>query len=188
MDTKRKLYEIELSIAKSREFDYTKKLVVFNVYGTGGVLPIWHECDVLVCTNAGYLSEIEIKRSWADFLNDFKKDHDHRSRYIKNFYYCVPEKIRDRVSDFLDTFENREDWRTKAGIVVFHEDSDWIDVVREATHNKDCLKVTTEQKLYLARLGSMRVLTMKKKILKMENMIEELNKEIDDNKLEIKTQ
>lgn len=36
MDTSRKLYEIELIIAKSREFDYTKKLVVFNVNGNNG--------------------------------------------------------------------------------------------------------------------------------------------------------
>ena len=78
MDTKLSLYEIELRIARSRDFDYTKKLVVFNVIGQGSVLPLWHECDVLVCTKIGYLTEIEIKRSYADFLNDFKKEHTHK--------------------------------------------------------------------------------------------------------------
>lgn len=188
MDTKKKLYEIELSIAKSRDFDFSKKLVVFNVFGTGGVLPIWHECDVLVCTNAGYLTEIEIKRSYADFLNDFKKEHNHQSRYIKNFYYCIPEKIKDKVIGFLDSFENRDDWRTKAGIIIFKEDDDWIYIIREATQNKDCIKITTEQKLYLARLGSMRVMNLKRKILKLEKLIDFLNKEIEDSKLEIETE
>lgn len=173
MDTSRKLYEIELIIAKSREFDYTKKLVVFNVYGTSGVLPIWHECDVLVCTNTGYLTEIEIKRSYADFLNDFKKKHTHRSSYIKNFYYCVPVKIKDKVIDYLNSIENKNDWRITAGVMVFYEDSDWLDIVRVSAVNEKCFKLSIEQKLYLARLGSMRVLTLKKKVLRIEKEMEE---------------
>lgn len=73
MDTKRSLYEIEINVVKSDDFDYTKKLVVFNVIGQSDKLPLWHECDILVCSNSGYLTEIEIKRSYVDFLNDFKK-------------------------------------------------------------------------------------------------------------------
>lgn len=188
MDTKKKLYEIEIALAKSREFDFSQKLVVFNVLGEGSILPIRHECDVLVCSNAGYLSEIEIKRSYSDFMCDFKKRHDHQSKYIKNFYYCVPFNIKDKVVDFLDNFENRDDWRTKAGIIVFHEDSDWISVKRVPKPNKECVKITTEQKLYLAKLGSMRVMNLKRKILKLEKLIDFLNEEIEDNKLEIKTE
>ena len=178
MDTKRKLYEIELCIAKSREFDYTKKLVVFNVFGHGSIVPLWHECDVLVCTNSGYLTEIEIKRSYADFINDFKKNHTHESRFIKNFYYCVPDSIKEKVVSFIDSLENKDDWRTKAGILIFHEDNDWIDIIREPIQNKEAEKLNTEQKLYLARLGSMRVMTLKKKVVSLENMVRELNDEI----------
>ena len=177
MDTSRKLYEIELIIAKSREFDYTKKLVVFNVNGISDVLQIWHECDVLVCTNTGYLPEIEIKRSYADFLNDFKKNHSHLSRYIKNFYYCVPFKIKDKVINYLNSIENKNDWRATAGVIVFYEDYDWIDIVRVSAVNGKCQKLSIEQKLYLARLGNMRVITLKKKVLRIEKEIEEqLNK------------
>ena len=177
MDTSRKLYEIELIIAKSREFDYTKKLVVFNVNGNSGVLPIWHECDVLVCTNTGYLTEIEIKRSYADFLNDFEKKHTHWSSYIKNFYYCVPFKIKDKVINYLNSIENKNDWRATAGAMVFYEDYDWIDIVRVPAVNGKCQKLSIEQKLYLARLGNMRVITLKKKVLRIEKEIEEqLNK------------
>lgn len=179
-DTNKSLYEIELNIADSKDFDYTKKLVVFNVFGTAGVLPIWHECDVLVCTKAGYLTEIEIKRSYADFLNDFKKEHDHKSRYIKNFYYCVPSKIKDKVLEFLDNFENRKDWRASAGLLVFYDDSRYIDTVRLPSTNNECLKLTTEQMLYLARLGSMRVMTLKRKIIKIEEQMKKSNSAIDD--------
>lgn len=171
-DTKVSLYEIELMIAKSRDFDFTKKLVVFNVYGTGGVLPLWHECDVLVCTKLGYLTEIEIKRSYADFLNDFKKDHMHASQYIKNFYYCVPDKIKDKVIEHLQTLDDK-DWRKGAGIIVYYEDNDWIDIKLLPYENKKCIKLTTEQMLYLARLGSMRVMTLKRKVLRMEKQLKD---------------
>lgn len=167
-DTNLHLYDIELRIARSRDFDYTKKLVVFNVIGQGGVLPLWHECDVLVCTKVGYLTEIEIKRSYADFLNDFKKEHNHKSNYIKYFYYCVPAKIKDKVLSFLSSYENQNDWRAMAGVITYRDDSKWIDIVKAPTQNKDVLKLSLEQMLYLARLGSMRVLTLKKKILDLK--------------------
>ena len=130
-----------------------------------------------MCTNTGYLTEIEIKRSYADFLNDFKKKHSHLSRYIKNFYYCVPFKIKDKVINYLNSIENKTDWRATADVIVFYEDYDWIDIVRVSAVNEKCQKLSLEQKLYLARLGSMRVITLKKKILRIEKEIEEqLNK------------
>lgn len=36
-----------------------------------------HEADLLILTKANYLVEIEIKRSWIDFMADFKKKHTH---------------------------------------------------------------------------------------------------------------
>ncbi len=48
MDTNKELYEIELSIARSKDFDYTKKLVVFNVFGTSNTLPIHNEKNVVI--------------------------------------------------------------------------------------------------------------------------------------------
>ena len=170
-ETQTSLYDIEVRIARSRDFNFLQNLVVFNVYGHGTVLPIWHECDVLVCSKAGYLSEIEIKRSYADFLNDFKKAHDHQSDYIKNFYYCIPWIMKDKVTDFLSNIEDKEDWRAKAGIILFYDDVDWIDVVKAPKPNKACSKLTVEQQLYLARLGSMRVVGLKKKIAKMEHVL-----------------
>ena len=81
LDTSRSLYEIEIALAK--KFEYLKNIIVFNVIGESEDLPIGHECDCLVLSKSGYLTEIEIKRSWQDFLNDFKKKNRERKELIK---------------------------------------------------------------------------------------------------------
>ena len=71
--------EIELSIMKYPDFNFRQNLIVFRV--TGGSNVVNHECDFLIMTRVGYLTEIEIKRSYADFLNDFKK---YSRKFLKN--------------------------------------------------------------------------------------------------------
>ncbi len=61
------------------------------------------EADLLVCSNAGYLTEIEIKVTRQDWRNDKKKDkfkwlaQEGRKAYgwgfIKQFYYAVPMEL-----------------------------------------------------------------------------------------------
>lgn len=159
MDTKLTIEEIEIALAESRDFSYLKNLMVFNVYGLSELLPIQHECDVLVMTKAGYLSEIEIKRSWTDFLADFKKEHHHDSEYIKKFYYCVPLSIVDKVAEYLSA--NNE----KCGIITYDE-SGYIRVYWATNGIPYPKKLFLEQQLELARLGCMKVITAKKKLLK----------------------
>lgn len=159
MDTKLTVEEIEIALAESRDFSFLKNLVVFNVYGLSEMLPIQHECDVLVMTKAGYLTEIEIKRSWSDFLADFKKEHHHQSDYIKKFYYCVPLSIVDRVAEYLSV--NNE----KCGIITYDE-SGYIRVYWATNGIPYPKKLFLEQQLELARLGCMKVITAKKKLLK----------------------
>lgn len=170
-DTNRTLYEIEVALAKYRDFDFRKNIVAFNVNGWSERLPIFHECDMLICSKSGYLTEIEIKRSWSDFLADFKKKHQHESRgLIKYFYYCVPDSIYEKVRDYL--FENAVKC---AGIITYTEDL-YIQIkavkVDETRHyigiaNSDYKKLFLEQQLELARLGAMRVIGLKEKIIKM---------------------
>lgn len=158
MDTKRTLYEIEVAIAKNSNFDFRRNIVAFNVNGCSGKLPIWHECDILVCTKAGYLTEIEIKRSWSDFLADFRKKHHHESEgLIKYFYYCVPMSIVERVKEFL------EKRYVVVGIITYSE-SLFIHVEKVAEKRK-CNKLTIEQQLEIARLGAMRVIGLKEKLI-----------------------
>ena len=160
------IYEIEVAIARSEQFNYIKKLVVYNVIGMGSKLPIWHECDVLVCTKAGYLTEIEIKRSWSDYLNDWKKDHDHSSKMIKYLYYCVPVKMKDKVLEHLSSLDE-SDWRSNAGLLVV-DGEPRIYEMKAPQENKGAVKLSDEQMFYLARLGSMRVVTLKRKMARQQ--------------------
>lgn len=73
---------------------------------------------MLVLSKNGYLTEIEIKRSWEDFLADFKKKHKHNSELIKYFYYCVPISLLDKVYDYL--YDNDIEY---SGIITYTEDA-----------------------------------------------------------------
>lgn len=87
MDTKLHVHEIEYAISRYDSFNFLRNDVFINI--SWGFL--YHEADMLILSKAGYLTEIEIKRSWADTKNDFKKNHTHSSQVITKFFYAVPE-------------------------------------------------------------------------------------------------
>lgn len=176
MDTNRTLYEIEIALSKSEHFNFTKNIVVFNINGISNKLPIHHECDMLVLSKSGYLTEIEIKRSWSDFLADFNKKHSHESRgIIKYFYYCIPERFLKKAYDKLEE-ENRD----YSGIITYDEDlkirlhghRDRVKVNLGGNYsysfitNKTYRKLYLEEQLEVARLGAIKVIKLKEKISK----------------------
>lgn len=165
-DTNLSIYEIENIISKSNEFNYVKNFVAFNVIGASENLRIGHECDVLVCTKAGYLTEIEIKRSYTDFLADFEKEHDHSSELIKNFYYCVPIKIKDKVLEYLKNKPEKEDHRFDAGVLLYTEDG-LLSTAKLPRPNWNCRKLFIEQKMELMRLEALRTVKLKEKIISL---------------------
>ena len=130
-------------------------------------LRIGHECDVLVCSKAGYLTEIEIKRSYIDFLADFEKEHDHSSELIKNFYYCVPLKIKDKVLEYIrNKPEGTTDHRFDAGVLAYTEDEKLLTITMP-TINWYAHKLFIEQKMEMMRLEAMRVVKLKDKIISL---------------------
>ena len=166
-DTNLSIYEIENIISKSNEFNYVKNFVAFNVIGMSDNLRIGHECDVLVCSKAGYLTEIEIKRSYIDFLADFEKEHDHSSELIKNFYYCVPLKIKDKVLEYIrNKPEGTTDHRFDAGVLAYTEDGKLLTITMP-TINWYAHKLFIEQKMEMMRLEAMRVVKLKDKIISL---------------------
>lgn len=190
MDTKRSLYEIEVALAKHQAFNYLKNIVAYNVTGISEILPLFHECDMLVLSKSGYLTEIEIKRSYQDFLNDFKKKHNHPTNgLIKYFYFCVPKSIKDKVYDFL--YEKKE--YRYSGIITYDEDlnieisgakrENWIKsddekyvyAIKEMIGHR---KLFIEQQLEVARLASMRVIKLKEKLIenKKSDYVDSKNK------------
>jgi len=184
MDTKRDLLEIETGLARHDKFSFIKNIVVFNVNGINENLPIYHECDMLVLSKSGYLTEIEIKRSWSDFLADFKKKHNHHNYpIIKYFYYCVPISIFEKVRDKLEeefAKRNEKDGFDYTGIITYDEELNFVfhgrrfkafstDILREAYPQMlGAKKLFLEQRLELARLGTMRIVTLKENILKLK--------------------
>lgn len=94
-DTNRDLVNIEVALA--RHFNFEKNIVVFNVLGQSWILPIAHECDmVVVSPKSRLLAEFEIKRTWQDFCADFKKKHHHDTQEkidISSFSYVVPDGL-----------------------------------------------------------------------------------------------
>lgn len=181
METKLTLNEIEIGLAKCEKFNYIKNIVVYNVNGISETLPIFHECDMLICSKDGYLTEVEIKRSWADFLNDFKKKHNHNNfGLIKFLYYCVPESIFEKVRDKLESeYEQRKDKDgfDYSGIITYDDNLNFVfhghrfkfsfESYKELFPTlKGYKKLFLEQRLELARLGSMRVIKLKEKLLK----------------------
>lgn len=177
--TARSLEEIEVALAEHVHFHFVRNIVAFNVIGESRCLPIFHECDVLVCSKSGYLTEIEIKRSWKDFLADFRKKHRHGFRYgtsTKFFFYCLPSGCLEAAYEELD---RHADELFYSGIITYDEDLN-LEIHGRRFHYQldNRLKVSysvtsrsadplfIEQRLELARLGCMRVVRMKKNIIK----------------------
>ena len=178
MRTKRTIGEIEVALAK--KFDYIRNLVVFNVNGWSEKLPIYHECDMLSMSKRGYLTEVEIKRTWSDFLADFKKTHKHDNRgIIKYFYYCIPKDMLEKAYDKLS--ENNV---TYSGIITYNED---LYFETHPYRSKDGSKIfdfkmksfkalDEEGRFELARLGAIRIVGLKEKI----NRLNEKLSKVDD--------
>lgn len=59
-----------------------------------------YEMDFVVITPNKYLYEVEIKRSWSDFMADFKKSHIHDDIHVQKFYYCVPKAMEEQALDY----------------------------------------------------------------------------------------
>lgn len=59
------------------------------------------ECDLVQVTGSSYLHEYEIKRSWGDFMADFKKKHFHDDIRTSQLTFVLPESFAgDRLKKF----------------------------------------------------------------------------------------
>lgn len=158
----------ELEVLVMQHFKFTKNIVVPNVswgikrWPEVGVL---HECDVLSLTKAGYATEIEIKISKADLLKDKEKVHGHNSNFIKFLYFAVPKKLEEIALQEIPE---------RAGLLVVEEylqrnnkKHTFLRVVKGAKANPDAVKWKESEREKLLRLGCMRIVSLKKKYLKM---------------------
>lgn len=138
----------EIEIAIANHFNPRRNLIVPNVsWGMG-----MHECDLLIVSRSGYATEIEIKVSRSDLIKDAEKKHGHRHNKISRLYFAIPSSLVPHIQYVPD----------HAGIVEVRGlwDLHWI---RNAPAlNK--YQFTSQEMYDLARLGSLRVWPLKRKL------------------------
>lgn len=171
-------------------FDMRNNIVVPNC--NWGFLN--HEADLLVMTKHKHLTEIEIKRTWSDFMADFKKCHTHDDPKLKHFYYAVPLSIAERVFYWLyeGTFKcsnhcllfeysevtgYTEHNPHECGLIIYASKAEitgkhcrqlgefCVNVQASKMHD---YKVTEKEEMNLLRLLGLRVWGMKKKLAKYQ--------------------
>lgn len=161
-DTVFTITQIELALAQY--FNYRANLIVPKV--SWGLLD--HEADLLIMNKTGYLTEVEIKRSWADFLADFRKKHTHDDPKVSWFYYAVPASIASKCLEKLAEVDPMGKW----GLLSYDYDrlgECWPTTIKlpsNSTYHQQTKKLSSEEKYQLARLGAMRTWPLKNAIIK----------------------
>ena len=155
MDTKLTADEIQLALYNSGIWNKRQDIFVSNL--SWGLLN--HEADLVILTKSGYLTEVEIKRSWEDFKADFKKEHKHKDEHVYRFYYCIPESIKDEFISFLE--ERYE--LIRPSVLCYTEEGE-IKITPGGWPNTGGRRLFIEEQLTVARLGCMRIWNLKEKL------------------------
>jgi len=157
---------LEMEIALSGYLDYRRNLVVFNpswgLYVGGKIM---HECDILMLSQVGYATEIEIKVSKADLLKDDKKEHGHEHPYIKSLWFAVPEKLAETA---LTVIPQRAGLYSVKKVHIKNEWHDYyrykITPIKKPATSKTAPKWSDGDRYQLARLGAIRACALKQKL------------------------
>ena len=168
--------DIEIAIIKGSHV--RQNLVVPNVsWGMVNNDGVLHECDIIILTPSSYATEIEIKISKGDLLQDMNKRHAHKHNLIRKFYYAVPEKLKQIALNVIperaglyvvsEIEATNYKWFEGGGGIAIPYKYRRVIIVKEALVNKDAIKWNDKQRYQLARLGTMRILGLKQKIQKL---------------------
>jgi hypothetical protein len=159
--------EMELAIAEW--LGPRSHLIVPNV--SWGMLN--HEADLLCLSRSGYATEIEIKVSLSDLRRDRKKRHQHEHSLIRHLYFAVPASIGDCWADVP----------AGAGIIVVDDShqntpyASWPKIIKPPRANPLARRFSVEQQYQLARLGTLRIWTLKYEILHLQERIQALREQ-----------
>ena len=139
-----------------------QNIIVPNVgWGMFVGYKIMHECDLLSLSSSGYATEIEIKVSKHNLLKDKEKRHNHEHHYITNLYFAVPIELKDIAINCIPK---------RAGLYVLskNKSDDWIYVTKEkkAIRRNPAIKWSEKDRFQLAKLGTMRILGLKRNLNK----------------------
>lgn len=156
MDTKLSLAKIEHSVLRWFDAPRRNKFIKNLSYGL-----LKHECDVVIVSKSKYLTEIEIKRSFSDFLADFKKKHHHDDDCrIKNFYYCLPESIVDKAMAVLREKVEDKTLKQLPAVLRYNEKAQ-LSLVKDSgsplLHHPNLRPLTEEEYAKLLELNTFRL-------------------------------
>jgi len=162
-----KCTDIELELVNY--FNPRSSLIIPNVAWGFNI----HECDLIVVSTAGFITEVEIKISKADIKADLKKRHKHFDTRIKRLFFAIPYYLED-CADLIP-----ED----AGILTIGDREgkpwDWKAVVMtRRPKDKSIYKCTTEDRRTLARLGTLRMWSLKKELKEQKERFDRLYKKM----------
>lgn len=160
LQAKHKFRTPEMEIAVANYFNFRRNLIVPNV--SYGMLD--YEADMVIVSNAGYATEVEIKVSASDLKKDAKKSHKHRNKIIHKLYFAIPEYLEKYIDDIP----------SKAGILLVKPiigrigfmTSSFVNCVRGPQLN-NVPKWDDRKKAQLTRLSTMRIWSLKEKIFLM---------------------
>ncbi len=163
----------DIEYAIQSRFDIRTHLIIPNAYWGAGFS---YELDVLVVRETGYCIEFEIKQTFADFKNDFKKhkwqvyriNGGMLNNFIKEFYYVFPAELwfkrEGDIRKLLPEF---------AGvIVVFNQGENKIpntELKRKAKQNTSAKPMKEKQMYDVARLGMIRYWALSRRIIKYKS-------------------
>ncbi len=152
-----KITTIEIEQRLAVYFNYRLNVIVPNISWGFDI----HECDLLVMRKTGYLLEVEIKVSRSDLKKDQTKPHHHLDNRIKELWFAIPEYLEDSIALIPK----------RAGILVMTRTDYGLNcrILREATTNNKAMRLTESEQYAIARLGTLRIWSLKRKIIDMRN-------------------
>ena len=150
------MYEtaFEIEYAVSSYFGTRQNLIVPNVYPMNFGFRGGYEMDIAIMSPAGYLQEVEIKTTRADLVKNLSKDRWRYSTFgiSKKMWFAMPEKMNTEDCIYFVPV-----W---AGILIVNNKGK-VRPTRDAQVNKDAKKLSVNQQYKLARLGAIRIWSMK---------------------------
>ena len=142
---------LELEIAVARYFEKSADLIVPNVsWG----FQLNYEADLMILTKSGCLYEVEIKVSKSDMKAELKKRRAHSCRYVKFMFYAFPEEYLETAVEIFP-----ED----AGLLVACKRKNGLIFVslHRKPKKREHISMSLEKKYQLARLGALRIWSLK---------------------------
>ena len=142
-----------MEIAVSAYFNPRQNLSIPNVSWGFNI----HECDLLILTKNRYLYEVEIKISKSDLIKDKEKQHKHKNDKIRKLYFAIPKELEKDIEHIPE----------HAGILIVYKAKNgriYCEKLKEANINNNSTPICDDDAYKLARLGALRIWTLKKKI------------------------